>query len=106
MPSLAAFARIFCLTGIKHLGNQNTDLYSAVFRIQTRITDGIRFETHFRTIIEEDRALAEHKEPQAPSYLAPNSGFAENYRGGLSVLALFTTKRMLKNAGGKGLLER
>jgi hypothetical protein len=33
MPNLAASARIFSFTGIKHLGNPNTDLYSAVFRI-------------------------------------------------------------------------
>jgi hypothetical protein len=48
MPNLAASASIFFLTGIKHLGNPNTDFYSAVFRIQTRIIDGVRFETRFR----------------------------------------------------------
>ena len=48
MPRLAASASFFFLTGIKHLGNPNTDFYSAIFRIQTRITNGMRFETRFR----------------------------------------------------------
>ena len=36
-------ARIFVLTDLKHLGNLNTDIYSAIFRIRTRIAGKMRF---------------------------------------------------------------
>jgi len=48
MPNLAASTSIFFLTGIKHLGNPNTNRYSATLGIIISTANGVGFEPNGR----------------------------------------------------------